>query len=237
MEGFWCLCPPLVLFECCRLLHCLTLLWASGHSTAVWSRRWAVPGCRWCGWWPARAKPGQRRSRLPWGNCTSLGNYNLDCCLGHKVFRKINKMHEKKRANGWLGLCCTGYKISKTDSAEGDEAVVDGLGVGPALLLLEHNHGHDKEKDRSTDVANGVDKKTRTRLQLDTGKKLMLVTSPPKQDLLLWRICLPFVWFSLQWIPRGSSPVQACTSPLCWAPPHWGVFQRERRTRRRSDRL
>lgn len=88
-------------------------------------------------------------------------------------------MHEKIKENGWLGRRYTGYKISKTDGAEGDEAVVDGLGVGPALLLLEHNHGHDKEKDCSTNVANEVDKKTRACLQLDTGKKLMLVTPPP----------------------------------------------------------
>lgn len=70
-----------------------------------------------------------------------------------------------------FGLCCTCYKIPKTNGAEGDEAVVDGLGVGPALLLLEHKHGHDEEQDGATDVAEQVDKKPCAPLQFHQGKR------------------------------------------------------------------
>jgi len=65
-------------------------------------------------------------------------------------------------------LCFTCHKISKTNGAEGDKAVVDGLGEGPALMLLEHNHGHNEEENWSTDVRHQVDKEACT---LCTGSK------------------------------------------------------------------
>ena len=59
----------------------------------------------------------------------------------------------------------TCYEVSKADGAEGDEAVVDGLGVGPALVLLEHEHGHDEEESCSRQERHQVDEEAGTRLQ------------------------------------------------------------------------
>lgn len=48
-----------------------------------------------------------------------------------------------------LSLYCTCHKVSKTNCAQGDEAVIDGFRIGPSFLLLEHNHGHHKEEGYS----------------------------------------------------------------------------------------
>lgn len=58
----------------------------------------------------------------------------------------------------------TCYVVSKADGAEGDEAVVDGLGVGPALLLLEHLHRHHEEENGPRQVRHQVDEEAGTPL-------------------------------------------------------------------------
>lgn len=60
--------------------------------------------------------------------------------------------------------CCTCHKVSKANGAEGDEAVVDGLREGPALMLLEHDHGHDEEENRSSQVRHQMDEEAGTLL-------------------------------------------------------------------------
>lgn len=57
-----------------------------------------------------------------------------------------------------LSLTC--HKVPEADGAEGDEAVVDGLRVGPALLLLEDDHGHHEEEDGPRQVEHQVDEET-----------------------------------------------------------------------------
>lgn len=70
-----------------------------------------------------------------------------------------------------ISLLYTCHVISEADGAESDEAVVDGLGVGPALVLLEDNHGHDKEENNSTEVRHKVDTKACKPLQREEGQK------------------------------------------------------------------
>lgn len=69
-------------------------------------------------------------------------------------------------------ISCTCHKVSKADGAEGDEAIVDGLGEGPALLQLEHNHGHNKEEHCSAQVRHQVDKEAGTLLPRDAGGRI-----------------------------------------------------------------
>lgn len=66
-----------------------------------------------------------------------------------------------------ISNCCatTCNKVSKADGAEGDEAVVHSLGVGPALAQLEHNHGPDEEEHCSRQVRHQVDEEAGTLLQ------------------------------------------------------------------------
>lgn len=59
---------------------------------------------------------------------------------------------------------CTCHKISKTNCAQRNEAVIDGFRVGPSFLLLEHDHGHNKEEAYSWQVGYKVDRDTGTSL-------------------------------------------------------------------------
>ena len=65
--------------------------------------------------------------------------------------------------------CCTCHVVPEPDGAEGDEAVVDGLGVAPALVALEHHHGHHEEQDHPTQVGHQVDEEAGTPLEADGG--------------------------------------------------------------------
>ena len=80
-----------------------------------------------------------------------------------------------RRTSGWLLLCCTCHKVSKANGAEGDEAVVDGLRVGPALMHLEHDHGHNEEENYSSQVRHQMDEEAGTPLQWDEKSPLDLV--------------------------------------------------------------
>lgn len=76
---------------------------------------------------------------------------SINCCI--EIFPFTDK-------------ACTCNKISKTNGAEGDEAVVDSLRARPSLLILEHKHGHHKKENYPRQVGHQMDKEAGEHLKM-----------------------------------------------------------------------
>lgn len=95
LDAAWSHLPPPPVCVGCHPLHCQTCSPATAHPTSVWSGCWVAPGCQWSDWWAGPARPGQRRSRRPWGRCTTLGSVCLDYYLERKDSINIKQYNKK----------------------------------------------------------------------------------------------------------------------------------------------